>query len=302
MKVSETSLYLSILNERLAVCRFDAASNISAWEASSGFLSLTRTADELSVVCPERSVPENVACEPGWRALKLEGPLDFSLIGVLARITDALAGANVSVFVVSTYDTDYILVKEGSLQTAKIALQKAGYGIKSPGGIEKSFTIRSATEEDKPFLWEMLTEAAQRPAVRDVMENPGTARYVEGWMDEKDLGLIAMATDGHPVGAAWVRLLTGENRGYGYVDDETPELAIAVRPEFRGIGVGALLLAQLVEEAGRMYSTICLSVRTDNPAFHLYERMGFQIVHGSERTNSVNGVSITMKRNLAEPN
>ena len=299
---TDSKLRLYVREERLAVCRLHPDEKVPAWAIEATYFSVTRTPDELSIVCPEPNVPPGTDSEKGWRALGVEGPLDFSLVGILAGATKPLAEAGVSVFAISTYDTDYILVKEESLETAKTALREAGYGIKSSGKTEESFTVRPAIKEDEPFLWEMLAEAAQRPAVRNVMENPSTARYVEDWMDEKDLGFIAISKDGHSVGAAWLRMLTDENRGYGYVDNNTPELSIAVRPEFRGAGVGALLLTRLIEEAGRMYSTMCLSVRTDNPALHLYERMGFQIVHGSERTNSVNGISITMKRNLANRN
>ena len=294
---------LSVLDGRLAVCRLDAASGIPAWAMSSGFTSFTRTTDELSVVCSEGAVPEGVACEKGWRTLKLEGPLDFSLVGVLAGITGTLAAAGISIFSISTYDTDYVLVKEESLETAKTALLGAGHEINGPRTTEKSFTVRPATEKDEPFLWEMLAEAAQEPVVRNVKENPGTSRYVQGWIGEGDLGFVAVSKDENPVGAAWLRLLTSENRGYGYLNDDTPELAIAVHPEHRGLGVGSLLLTRLLEEAGHTYSMVCLSVRADNPALRLYERTGFQKVRGSERTNNLaNGTSVTMKRNLTDQN
>ena len=85
------SLRLSVLEERLAVCRLDPQAEIPAWATNAPFFSLTRTADELSVVCPERSVPAGVAHEGGWRALKLEGPFDFGLVGILASVAVPLA-------------------------------------------------------------------------------------------------------------------------------------------------------------------------------------------------------------------
>src|SRR5205814_958739 len=104
-------------------------------------------------------------------------------------------------------------------------------------------------------------------------------RYVDGWGRNDDLGVVAF----HPhmwelIGAAWLRLLTGDERGYGWVDDETPELTIAVLPEYRGNGVGKRLLAQLLELARPRYNTVSLSVSRENPARRLYERAGFETV------------------------
>src|SRR5688572_26890228 len=110
-----------------------------------------------------------------------------------------------------------------------------------------TFCIRPATRDDEPFLWEILYHALYEPPgdpplPRDVVQLPELARYVRGWSDDPDdLGVIAVES-GRPIGAAWLRRLTGANRGYGYVDDETPELSIAVRPEYRGRGVGTRLL------------------------------------------------------------
>jgi hypothetical protein len=90
---------------------------------------MTRTADELSVVCWADAVPEGVRCEKGWRCLRVAGTLDFSLVGVLASMLAPLAAAGVSVFVLSTFDTDYVLVKEAHLTKAADALRLAGYVI-----------------------------------------------------------------------------------------------------------------------------------------------------------------------------
>jgi len=89
------------------------------------------------------------------------------------------------------------------------------------------------------------------------------------------------------VGAAWIRLLAGENRGYGHVDDPTPELSMAVLPAYRGRGVGTLLLTHLMPAAGLKHRLVSLSVQADNPARHLYDRLGFAPI-------IVNGGSLTM--------
>jgi ribosomal protein S18 acetylase RimI-like enzyme len=94
------------------------------------------------------------------------------------------------------------------------------------------------------------------------------------------------------IGAAWVRLLTGANQGYSYVDDATPELSIAVTPAWRGRGIGAALLTHLVRAAQPRYRALSLSVARANPAVRLYLRLGFAVVR-------VDGESLTMVRRLA---
>jgi hypothetical protein len=92
--------------------------------------SITRAADELSVVCPQNLVPDGVRCERGWRCLRVAGTLDFSMIGVVASLVAPLAKAGVSVFVVSTFDTDYLLMKECDLERASATLRATGHQVK----------------------------------------------------------------------------------------------------------------------------------------------------------------------------
>jgi len=113
---------------RYAVCRLASDAAIPSWP-SGAFVSITRTADELSIVCAEESVPPDVQAERGWRCLALEGPIPFNAIGVAAAITTALAAARVSVFFVSTYDTDYVLVPGRSLDSAIAALRAAAFDL-----------------------------------------------------------------------------------------------------------------------------------------------------------------------------
>jgi hypothetical protein len=120
---------LSVLGETFAVCRLDVEAELPAWAFRSDFLSVTRTKNELSVVCSEECVPEDVKRERGWRAVVVEGPLDFSLVGVLAAILAPIAEAGVPVFVISTHDTDYVLVKEEYLDLAVAVLRGEGYEI-----------------------------------------------------------------------------------------------------------------------------------------------------------------------------
>jgi len=121
---------LVLLEEILCVCRLDPLSALPGWAIQNNhFFSVTKTGDELSVVCPESCVPPDARYEGGFRCLKIEGPLDFSLVGVLAPIADLLAGERISIFTISTYDTDYIMVRQSSLDSALRALETAGYTV-----------------------------------------------------------------------------------------------------------------------------------------------------------------------------
>jgi enamine deaminase RidA (YjgF/YER057c/UK114 family) len=125
------SVKLSLLDEPLAVCRLPASDRVPSWalELHHAFLSLTRTRDELSVVCPEVAVPPDVTAETGWRALTVEGPLDFALTGVLASLAAPLAEAGVPVLAIGTYDTDHLLVRAGDVARALAALAAAGHEV-----------------------------------------------------------------------------------------------------------------------------------------------------------------------------
>lgn len=122
-------MILKILNKEFAVCRLSAESIIPEWTQNSSFLSISRTSTELSIVCEKSFVPLDVKSEIGWRILKVEGTLDFSLTGILASIANPLAQAKISIFAVSTFDTDYVLVKQDSLDQASAVLSTSGFTI-----------------------------------------------------------------------------------------------------------------------------------------------------------------------------
>jgi ribosomal protein S18 acetylase RimI-like enzyme len=167
-----------------------------------------------------------------------------------------------------------------------------------------TYSLRPATAGDAGFLWVMLYEASYAaengvPDVAALREHAELARYVEGWGDRTDLGVVACDGDsGDPVGAAWLRLLTGEAKGYGYVDDETPELAIAVLPDHRGRGLGGRLLRELLDAAAGRFGAVSLSARAENPALRFYERTGFRVAVERETGEFTAGESVTMKFEL----
>src|SRR5690349_4746468 len=117
---------LTVLEGGYAVCRLppDATVPSALLAAGTGFVSITRTADELSIVCPEGVAPSGAKLNRGWRGFKVEGPLDFTLTGVLSTLLEPLAAAKISVFTVATYDTDYILVREADFAAARQALSR----------------------------------------------------------------------------------------------------------------------------------------------------------------------------------
>jgi ribosomal protein S18 acetylase RimI-like enzyme len=162
---------------------------------------------------------------------------------------------------------------------------------------ELNYVIRPLLQSDEAVLWEMLYHGiyvpdGATPPERQVVCHPQLARYVRDWGRADDRGFLAEdAASREPIGAAWIRLLTGDSKGFGYADDVTPELSVAVLPEYMGRGIGTRLLAKLLEAASPDYDAVSLSVDADNPALRLYERLGFQTV-------GTTGTSLTMKKTL----
>ena len=124
-----TKFALILLPETFAICRLEPKAAIPDW-AHGELVSITRTREELSIVCCQEQTPADVVSEAGWRCLRLAGKFDLAEIGVLASLTRLLAEAKVSVFVVGTFDTDYVLVRQPHLQTAVEVLQHAGHSVR----------------------------------------------------------------------------------------------------------------------------------------------------------------------------
>lgn len=118
---------LELLPARYAVARLGPHDKIPDWFRHEDFSTISRTREELSLLCHEHLVPEEVKKETGWRIIKVQGPLDFGLTGILSSLLAPLAAAQISIFAVSTFDTDYILVKEDMLNSARKALEEKGF-------------------------------------------------------------------------------------------------------------------------------------------------------------------------------
>jgi hypothetical protein len=125
-----TNLNLTILKSRYAIYKFRNDCTLPPWVYLSDFYSITKTKDELSVVAVQTDlVTGDITCSKGWRVLKIIGPLDLSMVGIIADISNILKDENIAIFSVSTYDTDYIMVKQNKLDSSVKALINRGYNI-----------------------------------------------------------------------------------------------------------------------------------------------------------------------------
>ncbi|MFF2753107.1 GNAT family N-acetyltransferase [Psychrobacillus sp. NPDC058041] len=156
------------------------------------------------------------------------------------------------------------------------------------------FEIRYLKENEKNFLMEMLYESIhiereKKPPLDELLYTDELKKYHQNWGRKGDKALIAIDNSGTPVGAVWYRLFSSEERGYGYVNDDTPELGIAIKKEVRGKGLGTQLMYSIIDEAkSNSFKVLSLSVDGDNTnAINLYRSLGFAEV-GRE------GTSITM--------
>jgi uncharacterized protein len=122
-------LRLQKLPETYMVCKLASDAAVPSWAMVGTLNSITKTTEELSIVCQDQVIPKEISCERGWVVLKVAGPLDFALTGILAAITEPLAKAQISIFAISTFDTDYVLVKEETLAHTIDSLTAAGHTI-----------------------------------------------------------------------------------------------------------------------------------------------------------------------------
>ena len=125
----EKAYSLSLLQDPFAICRLDKEAPVPDWALGARFFSIARTPDELSVVCPQGSVPEGIDNEAGWRCLKVESPFDFDLSSVVSSVAAPLAREGVRLFLVATQDSDYLLVPQPDLDSTIEILEDAGHRV-----------------------------------------------------------------------------------------------------------------------------------------------------------------------------
>jgi hypothetical protein len=127
--MTQNKLSFFLFPEMLAICRLEPDADLPPWAVAGPITSITRTTDELSLVCRQEDVPAGIRCAKGWRCLKVGGPLDFALTGILASLALPLAQAEISIFVVSTFDTDYVLLRQDQTEQAIEVLSRAGHRV-----------------------------------------------------------------------------------------------------------------------------------------------------------------------------
>ena len=158
--------------------------------------------------------------------------------------------------------------------------------------------IRAFQPIDIAELPKFLALAAHEDDAQVALANPDLARYIEGFGRTGDCAVVATHDD-EIIGIAWARFWTPDNHGFGWIDEQTPELALAVAPQFRSRGIGARLIEALKSELRETGATqVALNVRADSPAVRLYQRLGFSKLDGSERTNRTGGPSFNMSAPL----
>lgn len=155
--------------------------------------------------------------------------------------------------------------------------------------------IKALTGADQALLWEILALAAH-DSLENVVSQPQLARYAAAWGRAGDLGFVASFGE-VSLGAAWLRLWPDDDKGFGYINAQTPELVMAVAPLYRNLGFGTRLLSQILAAAQGVYPAVSLSVRADNPAVEFYRRAGFAKIVGSEIVNRTGGISFAMVKN-----
>ena len=123
------ALDIDLLAESLAVCRLSPEAEIPSWATVRPFFTISRSTDELSVICPESPLPETVSRSGGWRAFRLRGQFDLAQVGIFLSLAEPLAGAGVSILPVATHDTDYLLVHASQFARAVATLRAAGHRV-----------------------------------------------------------------------------------------------------------------------------------------------------------------------------
>ncbi|MFF8807851.1 GNAT family N-acetyltransferase [Streptomyces omiyaensis] len=167
-------------------------------------------------------------------------------------------------------------------------------GIGTGDGDGAGFSLRKATGGDAEFLVDMLMEATNWDPGREavtrarVLAERRTAHYVEGWPRAGDLGLVAVAPDGRPIGAVWLRLFPHDDPGYGFVAPDVPELTLGVAAAWRRRGVGRALLAEAARRAAEHgHTRLSLSVERANHAHRLYADEGFETVESGVNSDTM---------------
>lgn len=236
--VERSRLPLVALPHALAICRQAPDAAVPAWASGpSPFLSLSRTSEELSIVTLEANVPAGVQCERDYRALRVTGPLPLNLVGIVASIANPLADAGVSIFAISTYDTDYILLKAAVLDSAVAVLRHAGHTVTLDQG-EKPKEMRMTHHAAGTFE----VKLAPQPGYNDSVGRMSIDKEFAGDLAGTSIGEMLAVMSGVEGSAGYVALerVTGTLNGrrgsfalqhHGLMNRGAPSLTVTVVPD-----------------------------------------------------------------------
>jgi RimJ/RimL family protein N-acetyltransferase len=249
-----------------AVCRLPADSPLPAWATAGDLFSVTRTADELSVVCHQEAVPEGTQAEPGWRCVRVAGAMPFATVGVLAALVSPLARAGISVFAFSTFDTDYLMVKGERSADAVAALRAAGHTLAEMPPVA-DVRLRPVEADDLPqiFRWQSDPEsnrmAATIPRTREAFD----AHWAKTLPDPAVTARIILADD-VPVGMTACFPRDGQQHvGYWIA-----------RPHW-GRGIASRAFPLLLAEVARR-PLVATAVTSNAASLRVLQKSGFRVV------------------------
>jgi uncharacterized protein len=280
--------------EELMWCTVPAGEPVPDEVSSAAFARIVEDEGVTLVVPSPVADAHGLVAEMPSQRIEMRVHSALEAVGLTAAMSSALAAEGISANVVAAFHHDHVLVPTPDAADARDVL----LDLTGPA------SLRPATADDAEALWPLVGWAGHALGPRgdgpeDPREVPKLRRYVDGFGSRPgDLGVVAVGPSGRTVGAAWVRPFVGDERDdETYVDDGTPEVAMACRPSQRGRGLGDALLRALVEAAGPAgHRGLVLSVREGNPAQRLYERHGFVVI--GHVANRIGGRSTHMLRRL----
>jgi RimJ/RimL family protein N-acetyltransferase len=250
-----------------AICRLPADSLLPAWATARDLFSVTRTADELSVVCRQEQVPAGTKAELGWRCVRVAGAMPFTAVGVLAAVVGPLAGAGVSVFAFSTFDTDYLLVQAERFAEAVAALRAAGHTFAADGVISVDrIRLRPVVADDLPqiFAWQSDPESNRMAATIPRTRAAFDAHWAKMLTDPQLVARVILAGD-TPVGmTACFPRDGGIHVGY-WID----------RPHW-GRGIASRAFPLLLEEVP-LRPLVATAVTSNRASLRVLQKCGFVI-------------------------
>ena len=265
--MTQRNLSLELLPGRFAIARLQRHAQLPGWVQDGPLVSITRTPEELSIICGEVFVPLDVKAQRGLRCLRVLGPIEFSEIGVLESLARPLAGAGLSIFALSTYDTDYVLLAQAELEAGLSALSEAGHVLRLDGAWLDAL-IRPMVQDDVPAVAALLESLAREhilpefaPEARALFLTKNNAHSIRELVQKGFRYHVAMVND---------RLV-----GFVGTRDNSHLYHMFVANEFQRRGLGRRLWHIARAECLAAGNQGAFTVNSSNNAIAVYERFGF---------------------------